>query len=183
MANGAKTELHVFLLEGARWQDFLLQSYRTLHLTVQGIFLAIGTGLVVAGLGFDNLSKARAVAGIFVVIATLSLALLKAMRRLVLARGKDVNFWHKQIIDLEKTFPGSQRYFTLFKINQKDERDRPLLTQLFLREDSSQVDTNLLIEGQLGHNRKILDSRLFGGIVIVWGVLLIICIHIAKPFP
>src|SRR5262245_20836888 len=107
MTNGAKgdtlgdnhTELHVFLLEGARWQDFLLQSYRTLHLTVQSIFLAIGTGLVVAALGFENLSKARVLAVILLLISVLSLALLLAMRRVVLARGRDVNFWHRQIIN------------------------------------------------------------------------------------
>jgi hypothetical protein len=144
-------------LEGARWQDFLLQSYRTLHLTVRGILLAIGTGLIVAALGFDSLSKIRAVVSILWVIAAMSLALLAAMYRVVLARGKDVNFWHTQIIDLERAFPSAQRYFTHFKINQKTERDKPKLIELFLSDETNSVepkDTHLLVEEQLGHTRN-----------------------------
>jgi len=37
------TEEIDFFLAGAAWQDTLLQNYRIIHLTLQSIFLAIGT--------------------------------------------------------------------------------------------------------------------------------------------
>ena len=179
------SELHLFLLEGARWQDFLLQSYRTLHLTVQGILLAIGTGLVVTALALDRLSKVRAVTAVLFLIAAMSLALLVAMYRIVIARGKDVNFWHKRMIDFEQHLPPAQRYFTRFKINQKEERLQPKLVELFLGDQipsGSESLASRLVDEQLGHTRRILDRGLFWGIVAAWVVLLLVGFQAAELF-
>jgi hypothetical protein len=164
-----------FLLTAASWQDSLLQSYRSLHLTFQSITLAIGVGIFIATVSFDLGPRPIAGAIVLVIVWLLQLFATSRFRGVVLARGKDVNFWHKRIILAEQNLPGERRHFTRFKIHQKLERaDSMHLEELFLSERKTKPDDiDVLIEKGLGHTRKVLDEQLFNGISAIWVVMIV----------
>ena len=162
-----------FLIQAVGWQDDLLQSYRILHLTFQAILLAIGIGLAVA-----VVTTAQTIAGV-ILLTVLSLLLFfqvvtaQGFERIIKYRGKDVNFWHKEVIWTERVLPSELRYFTKFKVFQKLHRsDVDYLQQKFLSsaevETISHDDIDLLIEKGMGHTRYVVDVRLFRGITMVW---------------
>jgi len=167
-----------YLLEGAELNDSLLQAYRNFHLTLQSIFVAIGAGLSLAVLAFDELIQFTLATLILVVLAMISIYILIQMHRIIIARGKDVSFWHRKLIRAEQDLPPDRRYFTQFKINQRLHRaDANYIQELFLTERKiSDEEIDLLIERGLGHTRKILDKWLFIGIGIIWLLLLAISI-------
>ncbi|MBP7964418.1 MAG: hypothetical protein KBG20_19670 [Caldilineaceae bacterium] len=162
-----------FLIQAVGWQDDLLQSYRILHLTFQSILLAIGIGLAVA-----VITATQAIPGT-ILLAVLSLLLFfqvmtsRGFEQIIKHRGKDVNFWHKEVIWAERVLPPDLRYFTQFKVFQKLHRsDLSYLRQKFLSpteiETIAQEDIDLLIEKGMGHTRHVVDVRLFRGITVVW---------------
>ena len=57
MTNNKSNDCLDYLLEGAELNDSLLQAYRSFHLTLQSIFVAIGAGLSVAVLAFNELIR------------------------------------------------------------------------------------------------------------------------------
>jgi hypothetical protein len=164
-----------YLLAGAQLQDSLLQNYRQIHLIVQSIFIAIGVGLCITILSFDKFVQSALATLILIVFAGISLYLLYKLRKITIARGEDVNYWHRKIIIAEQSFPPDQRYFTEFKIYQKLHRaDSNYLTDQFLtNKEINDAQVNLLVEKGLGHTRKILDQWLFTGIFIIWALLLV----------
>jgi hypothetical protein len=164
-----------YLLNAAAWQDSLLQSYRSLHLTFQSILLAIGIGLTVAVLSFDQPVPLFASAGIFLAVWALQWFSTRRFRGIVTARGQDVNFWHRAIILAENAVPAEQRYFTRFKVYQKLHRqDAAYLQEQFLSEHKiSPEETDVLVEKGLGHTRKVVDRQLFAFISAIWALLLL----------
>lgn len=166
-----------YLLEGAELNDSLLQAYRNFHLTLQSIFVAIGAGLSLAVLAFDELIQFTMATLILVVLAMISIYILLQMHRIIIARGEDVSFWHRKLIRAEQNLPPERRYFTQFKINQRLRRVDANYQELFLTEkEISDEKIDLLVEKGLGHTRKILDKWLFIGIGIIWLLLLSISI-------
>ena len=61
-----------YLLGGAELNDSLLQAYRNFHLTLQSIFVAIGAGLSVAVLAFNELIRSTLATLILVVLGIIS---------------------------------------------------------------------------------------------------------------
>jgi len=169
-------ELIDYLIKGAQLNDSLLQSYRQMHLTIQSIFIAIGVGLFIAILTFTKLAQVVLATLILTVLAGVSLYILYTMRRIIIARGDDVNFWHRKLILVEQDLPPNQRYFTEFKIYQRLHRtDANYLKNLFLTNNKiSAEEIYVLVERGLGHTRKVLDRWLFIGINIIWFLLLAI---------
>ncbi|MCK4476381.1 MAG: hypothetical protein KAU16_06605 [Methanophagales archaeon] len=108
-----------YLLEGAELNDSLLQAYRNFHLTLQSIFVAIGAGLSLAVLAFDEIIQFTLATLILVVLAMISIYILIKMHKIIIARGEDVSFWHRKLIRAEQDLPPDRRYFTQFKIYQK----------------------------------------------------------------
>lgn len=163
-----------YLLSGAAWQDSLLQSYRSLHLTFQSILLAIGIGLTIAVLSFDQLLPGLACAAIFLAVWGLQSFITSCFKGLVSARGRDVNFWHRAVILAENGLPAESRYFTRFKIYQVLHRqDAAHLQEQFLSDHRISPDeTDLLIEKGLGHTRRVVDQQLFTFITWIWILLL-----------
>lgn len=180
MSNNKPSDYLDYLLEGAELNDSLLQAYRNFHLTLQSIFIAIGAGLLVAILAFNEPIRSTLATLILVILGIISIYILIHMRKIIIARGKDVNFWHRKIIRAEQDLPPDRRYFTQFKIHQKLHRsDADHLQKLFLSTGIRRINDNdidLLVERGLGHTRKILDKWLFVGIGIIWLLLFIISI-------
>ena len=82
------------------------------------------------------------------------------MHKIIIARGKDVSFWHRKLIKAEQDLPPDRRYFTQFKIDQKLRRSKANhLQKLFLSKKMiTDEEIDLLVERGLGHTRKILDK-------------------------
>jgi hypothetical protein len=169
-----------YLLSAAAWQDSLLQSYRTLHLTFQSILLAIGIGLVVAIGAFTGKVPTIVSTGIFVGIFILHFISVRWFKSIVVHRGNDINFWHKAIILAENELPKDERYFTTFKVYQKLHRqDNANLQSRFLTDNRiSSEDADLLIEKGLGHTRRVIDQQLFAFISWIWALLLLAVVFI-----
>jgi len=90
-----------------------------------------------------------------------------------------VNFWHRLIIKSEQNYSPTERYFTLFKIHQKEKRDRnEYLREIFLEElpkaELTDDKIDLIVQKGLGHTRKVIDFGLFYLILIVWIVFIFI---------
>jgi hypothetical protein len=171
-----KKDLLDYILNAAIMQDSLLQSYRTLSLTLQSIFIAIASGLAIAVLSFSDLFQAISSLLMLTSLSILSIYLLVKVRKIILARGNDINFWHKKLIIQEQSLPLDQRYFTEFKIHQKLKREQSeYLNDLFSGSKKiNEKDAELIVEKGLGHNRKVLDKWLFIGLLIIWLIILII---------
>jgi hypothetical protein len=160
--------------------DSLLQSYRSFHLTLQSFFIAIGAGLVVAMFGFDNPSLTIVAFPILIVVIIIAILMLFLMHRIIISRGKDVSWWHSQIIDAENDLNSEKRCFSSFKFQQKKHRKKrkktPEVEELekkFRKEKLSQDDIDILIGTGLGHTRKVLDLGLFVGIFIIWVLIIV----------
>ena len=164
-----------FLLQGASWQDSLLQSYRSFHLTFQSILLAIGIGLVVAVMSLNFGVPTLILLLVFIAVGLLQCVTNRQFKRIVISRGEDVNFWHREIILVERDLQPAERFFTKFKVFQKLHRqDVEYLQTHFLSEVKVvPEDVNVLIEKGLGHTRKVVDEQLFDNIALIWMLLAI----------
>jgi hypothetical protein len=160
-----------FLLAGAVWQDGLLQNYRLIFLTLHAILFAIGIGVLAASLSQQSDARAIVLSSILICIAFTSSYLLVTMRKIVLARGNDVNFWHRRLIRWENDFTVNERDFTRFKIHQKSKREDSLYDRFMNGRKIDEADIDDLIEKGLGHTRKIIDKQLFRGLLIGWFLL------------
>lgn len=173
MENDRKYDKLTVLWHGANYQDNLLQSYRNFHLTTQSILTAIGVGISVAALSFDSFYKVISSVILFLAISGLALYLLLKMRRLIAARGEDVDYYHDQIIEFEKGMPKSERILTAFKIYQKFSRDKTNINEYFRSFELTEKILSELTERGKGHTRRVLDNNLFKGFMVVW-----ICLYI-----
>lgn len=181
-----KLEDRHFLLQGAMWQDSLLQAYRSLHVTFQSILLAIGIGLVVATMSSVSSSKLPVQpivsTGLLFCLWLLQRVTSKNLQGIVLNRGDDLNYWHTALILCEQQLPSRHRHFTNFKIHQQARRENVAhLEQLFLSDKPIERDqTDLLIEKGLGHTRHVVDQQLFAQISLIWiALVLVSCLFTA----
>ena len=165
-----------YLLAGAMLQDSLLQSYRGFHLTFQSIFLAIGTGLTITILSFTELLQSLAAFTVLIALSVVGLVAHYFMRKVIQARGEDVNYWHEQLIEVEQQLPPRHRQFTQFKIHQKLRRAHSAHLQELLKPDAvvGEEDVHLLVERGLGHTRNVIDRWHGLGIFGLWIILLVI---------
>ncbi|EIU7748478.1 hypothetical protein NQO50_004294 [Vibrio vulnificus] len=173
-----------YIMAAVAWQDTLLQSYRTLHITIQSILLAISVALAVTALNIDDFPSFSVASAICVLIHLAILCLQKfstdKFSGVVAARGNDINWWHKELLRFEHGYPPEERFFTQFKVHQQARRDDyPYLEQLFLRsrEDLTEQDIDRLIGKGLGHTRKVIDLQLFSWMSWICSLLfLVTCI-------
>ena len=163
------------LLDASSWQDSLLQSYRSLHLTIQSILLATSAGLFIAIVTIEDFYGSLASFFVIILMFVFQHFITKKFKEIILYRGEDVNFWHREIIIAEQDLPTSLRYFTKFKIYQKLQRENSdFLQEKFLSTKKiNKDDIELLIEKGLGHTRQAIDRELFSRITKIWSVFTI----------
>ncbi|MBX3640930.1 MAG: hypothetical protein KF888_10570 [Nitrosomonas sp.] len=175
-------EICSYLIAGAAWQESLLQSYRSLHVTIQSILLAIGVALTVVPftiMGYPVISPAILVSTVLLTcVGGLHFYSSNKFSGVVLARGEDINWWHTELIKAEHGISSSSRYFTKFKIHQQARRKNVShLEAIFLAASSSAVLTEEqvgeLIGKGLGHTRQVIDKQLFVWIGRIWWLLLL----------
>lgn len=159
-----------YLLDAAAWQDSLLQSYRSLHMTIQSILLAISAGLLVAAVSISDLFGSLVAVVVLTVIWLFQRYTTTRFKAIVQSRGADVNFWHREILFAEQALPVQFRYFTKFKVYQRLHRSGSAhLTAGLLSEQPLTVEeVTQLVEGGLAHTRFAIDEQLFERLASIW---------------
>lgn len=169
-----------YLLENAKLQDSLLQAYRQITLTLQGIMFAVGVFLLSQVAKADNIFLYSTLSAIFLIVFCFSIFCASKFKRVIDARGEDINFWHKQIILKENSLPREKRLFSQFKLFQKQARaDADYLNELVsLDRQLTSAEANRIIGGGLGHTRKVIDRYTTYGIIAMWVVMLVIVAYL-----
>lgn len=178
-------EQREFLLSCAIWQDSLLQSYRSLHVTIQGLLTAAGATVLAVQLtgAIQEQGGNAATVAVFNALFTALVGFLfwlqmrtnKELKGVVESRALDVNHWHKLVILSENELAPSQREFTYFKIWQHAKRAsvEHVLPRFMPAEGLAAEDAEILIGKGLGHTRRILDFNLFERLQHLWTAMII----------
>lgn len=159
-----------FLWRGAHYQDNLLQAYRNIHFIMQFVLLAIGAVLAVAVILADNDQKAWSVYVLLVIVTTLALSLLRIMRKLIMARRDDVNYFHHHILETEKDVMAAEQVLTEFKAYQKFHKSNKNSATAFSTLPLSESMRQQLLEKDKEHTRQLLDTNVSVYLLIVWGL-------------
>lgn len=164
-----------YLLNNAQLQDSLLQSYRQISLTLQSMFLLIGTVLVTTLIFMANTILFYALGVLFLLVFALSMYAARKFSLIIKRRGNDVNFWHKKIIECETQDNSEMTVFSEFKLWQKKQGpDAEYIQNGIILKQKVRTDMDKLIEKGMGHTRIVIDRNITFGIVFVWIVLTII---------
>lgn len=171
----APADLVALLLDACQWQDGLLQAYRSFHLTTQSIFLAIGAGLTVAVVSLSGNTESLVSFGLLVLIGTLAIWIGWRLKHVVLARGRDVNWWHRRLIEAEKDLAPMDRLLTQFKMYQPPGRAGAECPAEIIPPIAEVEATRAeeLVGSGLGHTRRVVDLLLFRGIQTAWAIMVL----------
>jgi len=187
-------EQRAFLLAAAAWQESLLQSYRSLHVTIQGFLLAASSAVLAVQLtGAIQEQSSRPLAVVaFNFIFTALLAFLfwlqsrtaTELRGVVESRAADINHWHKEVMLSENKLEPPQRAFTYFKMWQHAHRaDLTHVLPRYLGEEGlSPEKVEELIGKGLGHTRRVLDISLFSRLRVLCMAILVTSCAITSWF-
>jgi hypothetical protein len=155
-----------YLLRGIQWNDSLILGYRSFHLTLQSIFIAIGAGMTVASLNSNKLAQSALACLIFVALAIIGVWISFRMHKIIKTRSVAVDAWQRELIKAERGLPREKRRFTQSKIDGRG---------LALTVDQIDDDKiGLLVGGEGGYEREILDKWMFIGIRLLWFLLFVI---------
>jgi hypothetical protein len=181
-ASGA--EQREFLLAASAWQETLLQSYRSLHVSIQGFLMAASAAIFAVQLtGVVQHQGGQPLVGAVINVAfTALLACVYWLQRetaselqgVVASRAADIDHWHMRTMLAENELEPMQRAFTYFKMWQHGQRaDVTHLLPTYLPDDgiSEQKAEELIRKGQR-HTRDVLDVNLFARLrLLAQGIL------------
>lgn len=167
-----------YLMGGAQLEDSLLQSYRQLSMTLQSIFLLIGTLIVTVLITLPKNIEFYGLELLFFIIFALSMYSSRKFFLVIKFRGNDVNYWHKKIMEVETEPDSKSTVFTEFKIWQKYKRanNEYLLKDGVIDKKEVREDIDKIIGKGEGHTRRVIDIHITWGIIFVWCVLFLIAI-------
>jgi hypothetical protein len=156
------------LLTAAGIQDSLLQAYRQITLTFQGLLFAGATVLLSLVFGATSASTANAAALVLLVVVVLALLTLAQMVKVIGHRGNDVTNLQEAIVRAEQRIAPELRFFTAFKRAQHERRDILSLLGVpdYVPLTEPQIQ-ELLGEG-LRHTRRTVDRTVAWGIAVMW---------------
>jgi hypothetical protein len=158
------------LVSHAQLQDSLLQSYRQIYIGLQAILLAIGIG-VVAVLLTQNAVRYDLFWFLFAV-TIVAIYSIKQVRSIVLARTRDVTWWHIRILGFEALMKPESRIYTQFKVSQQTLAKQNDLKQKYLQDRGAESFDDLVEATRPGHARRVLEWQLFYGSLVVWFLIL-----------
>jgi len=160
-----------FLWRGAQYQDSLLQAYRSIHFTMQSVLLATGAALSAGTILARDRQKAWAVYVLLVIVTVLAFRLLHIMRKLIMSRRDDVNYFHHHILETEKEIAvADERVLTQFKAYQKFHKSNNNPATKFLVDPLSEPQRQQLLEKDKEHTRQLLDANVSVYLLIVWAL-------------
>lgn len=154
-----------FLWQGAKYQDDLLQAYRSFLFTMQSVLLVIGTGLSIAIIAIDDVAKIRAIYFLLILFTALAIYVVRFMKRLLVSRRDDVNYYHNKILQEEKNLPQEDQVLTAFKIYQKFSKGKSETNAL---PEITETVRKQLIEKEKGHTRQLLDTYVTTAFLLTW---------------
>ncbi len=165
-----------YLASHSRNFEALLQTYRQINLTIQSVFLILGTFLLSRIVESRSLETALFMEFLLLALTLFSNIVMWKFSGVIRARGEDVNWWHKHIVRMERELPPDERAFTLFRVNQsRDVLDNGLLDS-FLDEESSATETEIrmLLDVDIDHIRRVINTYILRGMRLIWLFIVII---------
>ncbi len=160
------------MYNGAKIQESLLQSYRKIQFGTQSIFLLIGFVSTLHILDLEEEASPLYLPILHFVLTLLAMFFLFKIRKVILARATDVDYWHLKILQAEQKLKFKERHFTHFKIQQK--LRRKLKKGEFEALYPTKEDLASLIGKRKGHTRKVLDDQLAIGFAGIWLILALV---------
>ena len=159
-----------YLASHSRNLESILQSYRQIDLTTQSVFLVLGSFILSRILETESLQVTIFLELLLIFLIVFSLLVMQRFQKVIIARGEDVTWWHKEMVRSEHSLPADERAFTRFKIHQSrgylsEEQYAPFL------KDGSEINTTTieqLLDADLEHIRKVINTYIFQGIRIMW---------------
>ena len=94
---------YVHPLDAVVWQDMLLQSYRSIQIITQMVFIAVGMALTLAIIVLDRAVDVALVGAMFVAVSIAAQCLLRKLAQLIRARGDDVYYWQRELLTAEQS--------------------------------------------------------------------------------
>lgn len=165
-----------YLAAHLRNLEALLQTYRQINLNVQSVLLILGTFLMTRILEGHSLQVMLFFESLLVSLTVFSTIVIWRFQRVIEARGKDVNWWQREIIRAEQTLLPEERRFTNFKIHQSGNRLSDEKTARFLgvEEEVSWDEINELLGAENDQIRKVINAYVLRGMQFIWGVIIIV---------
>ena len=167
-----------YLASHSRNLEALLQTYRQINLTIQSVFFVLGTFLLARVADTESLHIRIFLELLLVSVTVFSNVVLWRFQKVINSRGKDVNWWHKQMIKAEQNLPPEQRAFTQFKIYQS----RYILKTDFMirfldpEQHILENEIDILLDTDLDNVRKVINMFIVRGIHLLWVILVILSI-------
>jgi hypothetical protein len=138
---------------------------------VSSILIAVGVGSAVAAIEQSAMSFSLGFSFFALLLGVFSVVFAERFQEVILSRGRDIDFWHKEIIRAENSLEDADRSFTKFKLVQKNSRQSSGSQihgpQGFLSEE----EIDFTIGSGLGHTRRFVDRSIVLGIRFIWAVI------------
>jgi hypothetical protein len=167
-----------YLASHSRNLEALLQTYRQIDLTIQSVFLVMGTFLLSRILESSSLNVTLFFEFLLISLSVFSFSVMWRLQKVILARGEDVNWWHRKIVKAEQALPPEERSFTQFKIHQSKNLFSPEYLNRFLdpADNISQADIEILLNADLAQIRRVINSYIIRGMRLLWIFMLILSV-------
>jgi hypothetical protein len=168
-------ELLNYLASHSRNLESILQTYRQIDLTIQSVFLVMGTFLLSRILE-SNLGVALFFEFLLISLSVFSFIIMWRLHKVILARGEDVTWWHRLIVKAEQALPPEDRAFTKFKIHQNEKLFSVQYLDRFLNptDNISKDDIDILLGADLEQIRKVINTYIITGMRLLWIFMLIL---------
>jgi hypothetical protein len=159
-----------YLASHSRNLESILQSYRQIDLTTQSVFLVLGSIILSRILETESLRVVIFLELLLIFLTVFSLLVMQRFQKVIIARGEDVTWWYKEMVKAELSLPADERAFTRFKIHQSRGYLREEQYAPFLKDGSEINSTTIehLLDADLEHIRKVINTYIFRGIRIMW---------------
>jgi len=167
-----------YLASHSRNFEALLQTYRQINLTIQSVFLVLGTFLLSRIIETTEFDRACFLEILLVSHTVFSNIVMIKFQQVILMRGRDVNWWHTAIVQTEQLLPPEERFFTRFKVDQSRGRLDSELTARFLGPEGDVTDEEIamLLNADIDHIRRVINTYILRGMRLIWVFILIISV-------
>lgn len=159
-------------------QDFNLQSYRSLHITMHSISLAVAIGLTVFIFSVRNPTTAFLIYLVLAILAAQSFFVFYKMQKMLYRWETNVDFLVTELLKLEKDsiIAPSKRYHTVYRIrNMKLEKGIKSVQRINITD--AEIDgitfeyNDIRSLASAGIVRRTLNKSVFQSILVVWLIL------------
>lgn len=170
-----------YFVQQANHEDTILQSYRGLILTIHSVVLAGAAALL--GAAFQVLGQSAHLNLLTITVCVAAIVSgwsLKSAKAMLKLKERELTYFHKQILEIEKKFTPLDRSFTIYKRFQESnhsaeaaERFIPYVTLTSRGADDRTPYVPTQAKGN-APSKRIVMAEQFAMIEIMW-LLLLVC--------